>query len=105
MSFCVQSKSMPGSMFVDKETFAKFTAEAEHHLVDKAEVGMKLTAQTKVEKPSTETPLGTPSMDDIDDNTGIVAAGPDFRPVESGVTNKAGKETALGSPTLDFSDN
>lgn len=99
--FCVEVKNQPGTFYVDKKSFDEITANAQHHAVDKVEVGMKLTAQTKVQNPSTEEPLGTPSMDDVDDSTGIVAAEPDFRPVQSGVMNR-GKETPLGSPAMSF---
>lgn len=97
--FCVEVKDVPGTFYVDKKSFEQITANAEHHLVENLKVGTRLTAQTKVQNPSTEEPLGTPSMDDVDDSTGIVAAEPDFRPVESGVMNRE-KETALGTPAL-----
>ena len=110
--FCVQSKSMPGSYFVDKETFAQITANADKHVIENInnpiDVAMVNAAikrrenEHKQQTPEIE-PLESPNMDEIDDSKGITAAASDLHPAESGVMVHNRPETEpLISPALEF---
>lgn len=101
--FIVAEKNRPNSFYMDKESFAKLTANADHHVVDNVKVGMRLTAETKVSyRPAQtpENPLGTPAM--IFNEPETKSAG------RVNQANKrlqqAGKETPLGCPALSFGE-
>ena len=122
--FCKESKMSPGTFYVDKKSFDQITANAQHHPTNnvmnlgdgfgKVDPTIKVTNGIfKVNDDDLtdedfaagdEEPLESPNMDEIDDSKGIIAAGPDFRPVGQSLMNRHKKEKPLESPVMDFNE-
>lgn len=103
--FIVAEKNRPNSFYMDKASFAKLTANADHFVVDNVKVGMRLTAETKVSyRPAQtpESPLGTPAMI-FKRETESASGGRINKGAEHG-HQQAGKETPLGCPALSFGE-
>ncbi len=100
--FIVAEKNRPNSFYMDKESFAKLTASAEHHVVDNVKVGMKLTAASKVSHPpcsTPETPLPIATMNFNESQMESAGGGRINKGAEHGHLQPAGgKETPLGQP-------
>lgn len=97
--FIVAEKNRPNSFYMDKASFAKLTANADHHVVDNVKVGMRLTAASKVSHPPTQEPLGTPTMNFKSEKQSAGQGQKDDERLQP-----VGKESPLGSPTMNFSE-